>query len=227
MSIQDATMATPKYDMDRIIATDVQTFSVPDTIANKSFSFTTTGISTYYNFIAVYSYDGGATWSDTWATTGTFTGITAFPNVVVSLNMQASGFMSVTVSQKALINGGLNFTLTVKVAYMARYDTVSIPNSLNTTSKLLYANKFSYMKIAVQNHFTSSGVMQTIAHNLGYVPACLAFDYVNAVPYLVAFLDGNYDSAGNGTGVRIDATNIYIDSSVNDVIDYKVYYEAQ
>jgi len=162
MSVQDAAIAVPKYSVDKVFATDTKTFSIADTVATKFNSFTTTGISTIYDFVAVYSVDG-TNWLDVNGTSGTGgTGFTA-RSTAVAATMWPDGTISMTISQRALINGGSNWTLYVRIAYLVRYDTTTIASNLLTTDKFLYSSRYSYMKIAVQGSFSVSSSSASIA----------------------------------------------------------------
>lgn len=233
MSVQDAAIAVPKYSVDKVFATDTKTFSIADTVATKFNSFTTTGISTIYDFVAVYSVDG-TNWLDVNGTSGTGgTGFTA-RSTAVAATMWPDGTISMTISQRALINGGSNWTLYVRIAYLVRYDTTTIASNLLTTDKFLYSSRYSYMKIAVQGSFSvssSSASSTTIAHNLGYIPMTSVWildDTGNSKQAYSTFgLSGSILDA-----TRVDATNLYINTgfrspTVTLTLAYKIYHEAQ
>lgn len=222
----------PTYNLDKVITTDTKTLSIADTVATKFATFSTTNINTMYDIILIYSYDNGVSWSDATnaVVPSTFTGR---PEIQVSAYIATgTGIVNLTVYQRATINGGVNWNLLIKIAYIARFTTSSIPSSFVTTDKPLYDNALNYMKIAKEGSYSvssSSASSTTVSHGLGYIPSALLFVEDELGNALWGY--NNFGLSGSVLdAVRIDETNIYINTgfrspTVTLTAGYKVYHE--
>jgi len=234
MSIQDASLLPTEHNLDKIIVTDNQTFSVVDAITVKSQTFITTGVTTNYEFVGIYSIDGGTTWTDLTGSTAIWSGFTAAPSVEISGRIDTDGTVRLSIDQRALINGGSNWTLLVKIAYMFDTENTSISSSLLTTDKILYDNQYSYMKVAVEGSTSvssASAQTTTIAHGLGYIPVVSVRIKRTIGKYNLTYSDFGL-SGSILNAVRVDSSNIYVSTPLigptqTIYIYYKIYYEEQ
>jgi len=234
VSIQDGALLPTEYNLDKIVITSTETISVTDTVALKFRDFTSTGVNTNYDFVGIYSYDGGTTWTDLVGQVSSRSGFTAQPDVEIGARIDTAGKVWLNIIQKALLNGGSPWTLTIKLAYLANTDNTTLPNSILNTDKILYDNKYSYMKIAKEGSFTvssSSAQLTTIAHGLGYVPVCQAYLKRNIGRQRITY--GDFGISGSiNNAVRIDEDNLYVNTSFYSptetlTVTYKIYYEEQ
>lgn len=217
MSVQNASMAIPKYAIDKIVAAFPITDFSSDAIS---------GVSTYTFPLGIFSLDNGTTWNDA-ADYTLVGGMTISPSTWANLTVKSDGTLVRNKSGAA--------TLIWKVALLAIPNTTVIvpPTPLGN---LLYSSKYSYMKIALEGSYsqsTTSHVTTTIAHNLGYVPFFQAFvldTYYSADARWRRFhsIFGNAGSLSEGA--RADATNIYLtptsfSPAQSVTVYYRVYYD--
>lgn len=219
MSVLNASVAIPKFGIDKVMGTVIDT-----DITTEQFP----GVNSYAFPIGIFSNDGGTTWNDC-ANYTLGTGFTIQPSTSVDITVDSSGILHAS-------NKSGSSSLTYKLALLALETQGTVTPPL-FTGNLLYSNKFSYMKIAKEGNYsqtTTSHVTTTIAHNLGYVPFFQVFilDTFYSVDARLRRITANFGNAGSiFEGARADATNIYITpvsySPAKQVtVYYRIYYET-
>ncbi len=241
MSIRDAAIAIPTYDIDKIIEIIDGTAGFVDSVSVKGTSWgTVVGTATFP--VGVYSYDGGTTW----LTFGDeFGGFTTKPPIQANIYSTNDYDVEISVNQNAQVNGGSPWTLLFKAALLAREDQEILVDDAfspwlfsgdfpepSGVSGFTYSNKYSYMKIAKQGtqvHINGSGYQTyTIPHNLGYVPVFNVWTTRVTNPNHIGRLY-NFNVNTN-RGAYADATNIYIawtNAGQDTTIYYRIYHEVE
>lgn len=227
MGIDNAALALPTYEIDKIIQTGNYSSTITNSVSSKAIDYTT-GINASGFVIGVFSYDDGATWRDM-SDTSTASGFTIYPSVIVSALMDSSGVIEFSINQRALVGAGATFELMIRFAVLAKQDQADL-DFVFIGGDTLYSSKYSYMKIAKQGSFTvpassGSGYVTTIPHNLGYVP------FFNVFLERSGNIQRQYQfNIPTNEGSYADETNLYIYSSnfAGDVpYYYRIYYEAE
>lgn len=235
MSVTDAVIAVPKYEIDKVMHTKVLERTWPDSVLNSGFTYNT-GLRTFALPIAVFSVDGGDSWSDT-SPPFTGSGFTLDPNPAVNITMNGAGVASINITQKALINGGNPYQLLVKAAFLALPTQTNIPAGLDRGSTL-YSSQQKHMKIFKQDslRFDAAGnLTEVITHNLGYEPMVAVWSQNDfgsgSIERMISFM-GN-EGADSEDGVKINENTVTIFASGFGTapganfrtIHYKIYYE--
>lgn len=219
---QITALAVPANTIDKIIFADTYSVIRPDSVTATTLSCPGSayeGLPT-----AIYSWDNGATWHDAVEGTSYSDFSTTIP-VQLYVASKSDGTMVLSFNQTATVNGGVDYTLTVKFAITARPGMATIDSTATSFSgKTAYNTTRQYLNIATQGSFSvdlSGANTTTITHNLGYIPYCLAYSDSTST----ALLDPNvYVVTATTTSITI--SNSAIGGGGVVTIYYKIYEKS-
>jgi hypothetical protein len=219
MGVNDAAVAVPKYDIDKILYTNSVTLDVTNSVGTQNFTLPIGNINgTDIVPVGILSYDSGTSWSDCiqGLTVSTFT---IQKNVSVRFTPSATSINAQVVT-RATVGSGTTYPLIIKYALIAKSTVTTSAEGTFSGNGAAYSSKASYMKIFTQGQ-TSVGAgftTTTIPHNLGYEPVVNVF--FNGEPaYTIA------SPTVFSTGIVPDTSNLLIYTNAATTIDYIIYYE--
>lgn len=219
---QITALAVPANTIDKIIFADTYSVTRPDSVTAATLSCPGSvyeGLPT-----AIYSWDNGVTWHDAVEGT-TYSDFSATIPVQLYIASNSDGTMGLSLNQTATVNGGVDYTLSIKFAVTARPAMATIDSTATSFSgKTAYNTTRQYLNIATQGSFSidiSGANTTTITHSLGYVPYCLAYSDSTGT----ALLDPNtYIVTATTTDMTISNSAIFGGGVVT--IYYKIYEKS-
>lgn len=223
MSVQDASMAVPAYDIDKII------YAGSGSGTGLGTSLLEPGLP-----IGIYTLDGGTTWNDcaNYNFSGSFT---IEPSTSTNIFLEADPTNPNPDQQIASFTNSAQ----AKFCVLAIPGITYLTSTFFTSGETLYRSQDSYLKIAEEGSYdisASSYQTTTIAHNLGYVPLANVWvesDFYGSSGEAIFRIFNNFNQSSNsGVGVTLDENNIYIHtepgiyiSNSTVTIYYRIYHE--
>lgn len=227
--VRNANLDT-RHPIDKILATYEGSFALNAPAAGSTTTVTInigTGVADTTFFIGVYSVDGGDTWN------GFNTEINHVEALSPATNPQGSyrvygesraSQFRVIGENNALLSATqfFNYTVLYKVALIAKPGQGEITLS-SVGANTVFDSRLNYLKIAVDDSQSSTGVGQTkvFNHALGYVPRTRVFVENSSVMYSF----GNWTTSGSVVAGTSDVT-VSIGSVGTITVYARIYYDS-
>ena len=222
MAVEDASIAVPKYDIDKIIQSN------QDTMGGSTL-FVGTGFTGDALVVGIYSVDGGTSWRD-FGNISIGSGYAIQPAYSVDAHWRDDGVIRFT-------PGASGVLVRYAVVYIEGVTDASNENLLYFSGDTLYQSSRSYMKIALEGSYSrtaSAAETRTIPHTLGYVPFYRVYikAFATDVVPTTRVISATFGLTDPVEAVTADENNIYITTPARSpgfqatTIYYRIYHES-